>query len=106
VRRAGAGARRRAGGAPRLAAPVDADAPAVRRVERRVLEATRGVGTVRRRPGRQLLVAAAIGLLAGGLLLFVNREERRKEDQRRCEVLVRCLLASEEAALDPTQGAK
>lgn len=86
-----------------------------RAVERRVLEAARGAPAsrpssryaARRRPARQLLVAAAIGLVAGGLVLFVGRAERRRqEDQRRREVLVQRVKASEEAALEPHRGVK
>lgn len=77
-----------------------------RAVERRVLEAARRA-PLRRRPARQLLVAAAVGLVAGGLALLVTRQERRKQEDLRCRaVLVQCVQASERAALDVSRGVK
>ncbi len=93
------------------------EATSSRGVERRLAESARvvrqGSGRVsgrvaapRRRPARQLLVAAVIGLLAGGLLLFIGLEERKKKEDLRCRaVLMRRVLASEKAALEPS-GAK
>lgn len=77
---------------------VDVDADAARRVERRVLDALRAptAASARRRgPARRLLAAAAIGLVAGGLVLFADQREQAV----RRATLVRRVQSSERAAL-------
>jgi len=89
------------------------EATSSRAVERRVSESARSarassgqVATLRRRPARQLLVAAAVGLAAAGIALLVGREEQKKKQDLRCRaVLVQRVQASERAALEPS-GAK
>lgn len=84
-----------------LRAEADVDPAAARAIERRVLEALRAPAPLpaparRRGPARRLLVAAAVGLVAAGLVVFADQ----REQAARRATLVKRVQTSERAALE------